>query len=50
MNKGWLQGQGLTAHPNLKEAAINEDVKAVINTKSAPDDKDFLIHKGYDYL
>jgi LPS export ABC transporter protein LptC len=27
-----VTGQGLTAHPNLKKASINKDVKAVINT------------------
>lgn len=30
--QGVVTGQGLTAHPNLKQASINKDVKAVINT------------------
>jgi LPS export ABC transporter protein LptC len=33
-DQGVVTGVGLTAHPNLKEAAINKDVKAVINTTS----------------
>ncbi len=34
--QGVVTGQGLTAHPNLKEASINKDVKAVINTAANP--------------
>jgi len=33
-DQGVVTGKGLTAHPNLKEASINNDVKAVINTHS----------------
>ena len=33
-DQGEVTGKGLTAHPNLKEASINKDVKAVINTSS----------------
>ena len=36
-SQGVVTGKGLTAHPNLKQAAINKDVKAVINTASNPD-------------
>ena len=32
--QGVVTGKGLTAHPNLKKASINKDVKAVINTVS----------------
>lgn len=34
--QGVLTGVGLTAHPNLKQAAIGRDVKAVINTANDP--------------
>ena len=30
--QGVITGTGLTAHPNLKQAAIDQDVKAVLNT------------------
>ncbi len=34
--QGVVTGQGMTAHPNLKNASINKDVKAVMNTSSKP--------------
>jgi len=30
--QGVITGKGLTAHPNLKQGSINQDVKAVLNT------------------
>ena len=32
-HQGVVTGQGLTAHPNLKKAQINKNVKAVVKTK-----------------
>ncbi len=34
-DQGVVTGKGLTAHPNLKQASINKDVKAVINTAAS---------------
>src|ERR1039457_3668158 len=31
--QGVVTGQGMSAHPNLKKAKINKNVKAVMNTK-----------------
>ncbi|MEI7999211.1 MAG: LPS export ABC transporter periplasmic protein LptC, partial [Candidatus Omnitrophota bacterium] len=36
-SQGVVTGKGLTAHPNLKQAAINKDVKAIMNANSDPD-------------
>ncbi len=33
-DQGEVTGKGLTAHPNLKKASIDKDVKAVLNTSS----------------
>jgi LPS export ABC transporter protein LptC len=35
-DKGVITGKGLIAHPNLKQASIGEDVKAVINSAKPP--------------
>jgi LPS export ABC transporter protein LptC len=35
--QGVVTGQGLSAHPNLKKAQINKNVKAVVNTSSQDD-------------
>jgi LPS export ABC transporter protein LptC len=38
--QGVVTGKGLTAHPNLKQASINNDVKAVINAASGKNASD----------
>lgn len=39
-SQGVITGKGLTAHPNLKQASINKNVKAVINTAQSAVDPD----------
>ena len=41
--QGVLTGQGLTAHPNLKKAQINRNVKATVHTQPEGEDNDQII-------
>jgi LPS export ABC transporter protein LptC len=42
-DQGVVTGQGMSAHPNLKKAKINKNVKAVVNTKPKNGDDNQVI-------
>ena len=42
-DQGVVTGQGMLAHPNLKKAQINKNVKAVVNTDSKDDPDNQII-------
>ena len=42
-DQGVITGQGMTAHPNLKTAKIQKNVKAVVNTTEQDDPDDQIV-------
>ena len=42
-DQGVVTGQGMVAHPNLKKAQINKNVKATVHTKTEDDEDDQVI-------